>query len=314
LAEVLRNSVRAQSDRLSDARARNEAGFARPLDVAQIEAQVSRTRAQLIVAERQQDVARGALALLTNADVRTSPLTDGFNVPLPVPLRETMEEIAQSSRQDVQAARSEAEAARLIVDAEIGAYFPSIAVNLDYFLESGPEPSPADIASLFQLRLPLFSAGNIESRVRGAWSVFRESVLVYRLRARQVTNDINTAHVRLLASARLVDELRTQVRVARDSLTLAEAAYQAGLGTNLERIVAQDQLLSAELEEVSATFTVKTSYLELLRAAGLLSRDLINVELPLAAPQPVADSPFLDRHSGTPVNVIPGTGAKEATP
>lgn len=300
LAAVLRNSVRAQIDRLSDAKARNEAGFTRPLDVAQIEAQVSRTRAQLIAADRQQEVSRSALTLLTNADLRASPLTDEFDIPDPPPAMQDLLALARIHRQDVLAARSNADAARSTVDAEIGAYAPSIGVNLDYFLINAPERSAADLGALFQLRLPIFSAGNIEARVRAAWSAFRETVLTYRLRERQAASDVEAAHVRLLASIRLVEELRTQVRVARDSLTLAEAAYQAGLGTNLERIVAQDQLLAAELEEVSATFTVKTSYLELLRAAGLLSHDLISTPLPEAPAYAVPDSPFLDRRTGTP--------------
>lgn len=136
---------------------------------------------------------------------------------------------------------------------------------------------------------------------------------MYRLRLREAVNDVTTSHVRLTASARLVEELGTQVRVAHDSLALAEAAYQAGLGTNLERIVAQDQLLSAELEEVSASFTVKTSYLELLRAAGYLSHTMISAPLPEVITSPALDSPFLDRRTGTPMELSVLEAAEGAT-
>lgn len=297
LSLVLENSERAQSARLSDARARNEAGFTRSLDVAQIDAQVSRTRAQLIVARRQAGEARSLLTLLTNAETGSSTLADGYVAPMPPPSIETMHAIAGANRQDVQAARAEADAARQLVDAAMGEYAPSLTINLEYFLLRSPSPDLASIVSVLELRVPIFSAGRIEAQVRGAWSVFRERVLEYRARRREARRDVETAHLRLLAAVNLASELQTQVRVAAEAFELAEATYQAGLGTNLERIVAQDQLLAAELEAVSAEFDTKTAYLELLRASGVLSSELTGAPLPDGEPLPEPDSPVLDRGS-----------------
>lgn len=297
LALVLENSERAQSARLSDARARNEAGFTRSLDVAQIEAQLSRTSAQLIVARRQAGEARSLLTLLTNADTGSSTLADGYAVPMPPPSIENMYALADTNRQDVQAARAAADAARELVDAAIGEYAPSLTINLDYFLLRSPSPDLASIVSVLELRVPIFSAGRIEAQVRGAWSVFRERVLDYRARRREARRDVQTAHLRLLAAINLASELQTQVRVAAQAVELAEATYRAGLGTNLERIVAQDQLLAAELEAVSAEFDTKTAHLELLRASGVLSAQLTGTPLPEGEPRAEPDSPFLDRAS-----------------
>ncbi|HYF14770.1 MAG TPA: TolC family protein [Phycisphaerales bacterium] len=298
LADVLTNSVRAQEERLADARGRNEVGFARPLDVAQIEAQVSRTRARLIDARRQAGEARSTLALLVNARVTGSALTDEFESPGAAPSVDDAFALARAHRQDVLSARAEAEAARALVDAAIGEYEPAITLNLDFFLVRAPDDAPASIASLLGVRAPVFSGGRIAADVRGAWSRFRESVLVYRARAREVARDVETAHLRFAASLELSAELAAQVRVAAQAVELAEAAYGAGLGTNLERVVAQDQLLAAELEAVSAAYDAKTAYLELLRACGLLGRDMIGARLPPPpAALPVPDSPFLNRSS-----------------
>lgn len=307
LTLVLENSERAQSARLSDARARNDAGFTRSLDVAQIDAQVSRTRAQLIVARRQAGEARSLLTLLTNAETRSSPLTDDYTVPMPPPDVERMYALAGVHRQDVQAARAEADAARQLVDAAIGEYAPTLTIDLDYFLLRSPSLDLTSVASLIQLRLPIFSAGRIEAQVRGAWSVFRERVLEYRARRREARRDVETAHLRLLAAVSLSGELRTQVRVAAEALEQAEATYQAGLGTNLERVVAQDQLLAAELESVSAEFDTKTAYLELLRASGLLGSELTGAPLPETSPSDEPTSPFLDR--GSAPHAVPNSPA-----
>lgn len=301
--EVLERSLQTQLERLADARARNEAGFTRPLDVAQIEAQVSRTRAQLIQANQSEGVARAGLALVTNASVAAASLTDGFE---PSDDDQDYHGLSRRYRQDVLAAWADADAARLVVDAAIGQHAPSIAINLDYFLARTPDDSLPALASLVAVRVPIFSAGAIEAGVRSAWSVFRERVLAYRLRSREATRDVDVALHRLVASRGLVQELSTQVRVAQSAVELAEAAYAAGLGTNLERVVAQDDLLNAELQRVVAEFDLKIASLELQRACGLLSHHALASPLPALPPEDrhVPDSPVLDRPqlSETPPN------------
>lgn len=297
LVGVLESSVRAQTERLSDVEARNQVGFARPLDVSQVQAQVSRTRSQLIEARRQVSEARATLALLTNADVRQAVLSDGFDAGESGGSLEEMVWIALATRQDLVVARNEADAARRLVDRAIGQYYPTIGINLNYFLVRAPDDALASATSLIDIRLPLLSAGRIQADVREAWSIFRERVLEYRLRAREARRDVEVAWARLQASHAAADEFRTQVTVARDTLVLAEASYQAGLGTNLERVAAQDELLAAELDATSEEFITKTSRLSLLRAMGLLSADLIGtnpVGATVGTDGPVPDSPFVD--------------------
>jgi outer membrane protein TolC len=303
LVQVLVSSVEAQMERLRDARARNEVGFARPLDVAQIEAQVSRTRALLISAQGQAREARATLALLTGADVTGSALVDGYTPPPDLPELHTLDALAQQYRQDVVAARDDATAARLLVDAAISQFAPAVGVNLDYFLARGPDDSASSIASLISVRVPIFSAGRIEAEVRSSWSVFRERVLDYRLRVREVRRDVEAARSQVVSSRARVEELRTQIGAARQALALAEASYEAGLGTNLERVTAQDDLLNAELQAVSEEFIAKGAYLALKRACGLLSADMIATALPQPDEREAAapDSPLLDRAAPPPV-------------
>jgi outer membrane protein len=297
LAAVLQTAVLTQEERLRDARARNEVGFTRPLDVGQIEAQVSRTRAQLISAQRQARDARSTLSLLANADASRSGLIDGFAVPDSSPTIDDLLLLVSRHRQDILSARNEANAARSFVDAAIGQYAPSITLNLDYFLARSPDDSAAVIASLIQVRFPLFSAGRIEADIRSSWSVFRQTVLDYRLRLREARADAQIALSQLDASRDRARELKTLVDAARQTVALAEASYEAGLGTNLERVTAQDELLAAELEAVNEEFTTKITYLSLLRACGLLSHRTISTPLPEARPEELIppDAPLIDR-------------------
>jgi hypothetical protein len=132
------------------------------------------------------------------------------------------------------------------------------------------------------------------------------AVLAYRLRSREATRDVDVALHRLVASRGLVQELSTQVRVAQSAVELAEAAYAAGLGTNLERVVAQDDLLNAELQRVVAEFDLKIASLELQRACGASESSRVGVAAASSSTRGQArpDSPVLDRPqlSETPPN------------
>jgi outer membrane protein len=295
LVEVLESSVRVQEERLRDIRGRQTVGFARPLDVAQIESQASATRVTLLDAQNAVVTARAALAFLTGVPVNGVTLTDGFDAAAAPPDAESVLPVAWRWRQDLLAVRSLADAARVRVDARLGAYFPSIRLNLDYFLVRDTSPDDLDLSSLISINLPIFSAGRLEADLREAWSLFRQRVLEHALLRRQVRRDVETAVADLATSHRRLDELSTQVRSASEALRQAEAAYGAGLGTNLERIAAQDQLLSAQLQQASERFVLKVASLTLLRACGRLTGDLTLALVPAPEPEELTSpqSPFI---------------------
>ena len=66
-------------------------------------------------------------------------------------------------------------------------------------------------------------------------------------------------------------ELQVSRDAAREALRQAEGNYNAGRATNLERLVAQDQVLSAELELATATNEQKLFYLNLQRVLGRIA-------------------------------------------
>lgn len=294
LADVLRNSLAVQEERVRDALARQEAGIARPLDVYQSEAQASQTRVQLLDAVNDARAGRAALAFLTGAPAEGSPLADGLELPPDMPSEEALLALAIARRQDLIAAEAAARAARFEVDEAIGEYYPSVTVNLEYFLTRDASPTDRDWTGLLQLNLPIFSGGRIDADVRAAWSRFRQAVLSYSLTRRQIRQEIDIAHGDLAASAARIEELRHQVRAAAEALRQAEASYEAGLGTNLERISAQDQLLTAQLQLAAEEYNQKVLYLAALRAAGGLTEGVTGFVVP--APPPPAEppaSPFL---------------------
>lgn len=295
LVEVLRSSERVQEERLRDANARQEVGFVRPLDVAQIEAQRADTRVQRLDAQSAATQARSALVLLTGAAVERAPLSDGFEPDAATPTLEAFIETARRHRQDVQSAVEATVAARIRVDEALGRYFPTIALNLEWFLQRDSSPTSLDLLGLISISTPLFRGGELQADLREAWSVFREAVLRHQLTRRQARSDVERAFDRFTSSNARITELSAQVRASEASLRQAEASYSAGLATNLERISAQDQLLTAQLRAATESFERKLAYLGLLRACGRLSADLAGAKVEEPVDREPPASPFIQR-------------------
>jgi outer membrane protein len=268
--EVLENSLRVQLERVTEARVRLDAGIIGPLDVSQTEAQAASTTAELIEARARVDTTRSLLSVLTAAAMHERALVDELSVPTALPDLDGAIVAAESHRQDLAAAARRIEAAGHRVRSAYGQYFPSVTLNLQYFLQRESDPTNLHWSSLIQASLPLFSAGLIEADVREALSLLRQSKLEYARTRREVQRDVEVALANLHASFDRVGQRRVQAKSAGDALEQAEGLYHAGLATNLERLVAQDRLLTAQLELVNAELDTKIFYLDLRRTTGTL--------------------------------------------
>lgn len=276
-AEVLRNSLAVQEARVRDIRGRQVAGLARPLDVAQTQAQASATRVSLISATSDVANERSALRFLTNAEVAGSPLTDEFAVPEQVPPVAELKQLADQNRPDLVAAERSVSAARQGVSAAVGQWYPSLSLQFDYFLVRDNGSGDRGWLNVLRANLPIFAAGRIHADVREAWSIYRQALFNQSLVQRSAERDVETAAQNLATSRDRISELRVQVTAANEAFRQADQSYNVGLATNLERLTAQDQLLTAELQLAQEEYDAKVLYLELLRATGRL-RYTINPE------------------------------------
>ena len=287
---VLENSITVQQERLRDTRGRQSAGVARPLDVAQTEAQFAATRVQLIEAQRQVSDGRSLLAYLINAhEIEAVPFSDGYTPGEALSPVATLLETARRHRSELTAADRAIDAAERAVRAAIGRYYPSLTLDLSVFLYRESIPTERTWESLLELSFPIFSGGTIDADVREAWSFFREAQLVARQSRRRVTREVEQGYRDVEASRDRLAELRVQLDAATESFRQAEAVYQAGRGTNLERVTAQDAELQAELGLVTEAINGKLLRLSLLRSTGVLREALLEPgpsTMPTTAPSP----------------------------
>jgi outer membrane protein TolC len=271
---VLEQSVRVQQQRVSDMDVQRRAGVARPVDVAQSKAQLAGTRSNLIQARNDVRNGRAMLAQLMGVPAVDAPLVDQFQIPKVRRSVKQLLALAEAHRQDLRAAGMQIRAAAERLEAAWGGYFPSISLNLTRYLERESFPDDVDWTGLIQVNLPIFSAGLVHADVRTAYSRLRQARLAESGLQRTVLRELRVATEDLRSDQQQIEQLGIRVAAAREAMRQADAAYSAGLGTNLERLVAQDQLLSAELALTEKQFNHIVDYLRLVRAVGLLDMKL----------------------------------------
>ena len=272
--KVLQHAINVNEQRLSDVRVKEKVGVARPMDVSLAGAQLAATRNRMIQAQDDVKNGRAMLAFLIGAPAVNGPLLNGLEVPDAAWNMASLRERADSHRQDLIAAHERVHVAAVALEAAWGEYFPSVSLNLTSYLSRESFPSDVDWTSMIKVNIPIFSAGLIHADVRTAYSRLRQARLAEMYIERQVSKDLQVALENLQGDEQQIDQLGIQVQAAQDGLKQADAAFNTGLGTNLERLMAQDGLLSAELALSTATYNRSVDYLRLLRVTGALNPDL----------------------------------------
>lgn len=268
-ATTFETSLKVKAEKVRDQEARRRLGAVRPLDVAQSQADFASTQVSLIQAQTDAYNARSALARLMGVPSVDGTLTDDFVPPTKIESLDDWRRAGNAQRNDLRAARSATAASRLKVEAAIREYLPTVTINFDYFLYNDPRSGTLWTNGV-SAHVPIFSALTIEADIRSAWSQYRQAGLLESQTARQVRDDINENYRTFLSSRQQVERLTVEVAAAQNAYDLAERAYQLGSDSNLDRLTQQDALLTAQLNLLSEEFSVKSSYLGLLRASGKL--------------------------------------------
>ena len=272
-AEVYENSVKVKTEKVRDQQERLGLGKGRALDLAQSQAELAGTRVTLTQTRTNAANARSALARLMGVRAVSGPLVDGLALPTDIPGLELWQTRGEASRSDLRGAVLARAVARANLDAAILQYYPSFTVNFSYLLHSDPT-SMQSWTNVLSANLPLFSALAIEADVRKSRSYCRQAELVESQTRRQVVDEVNQNYQNLRSSQQNIADLKIQVEAAQRAADLAEQAYELGSVANLDRLIQQDNLLTAQVNLLSQQLGEKQYYLALLRSAGEMATAL----------------------------------------
>jgi NodT family efflux transporter outer membrane factor (OMF) lipoprotein len=275
LADVAQRTEAQRQRILEITRQRVRSGIDTNVELREASGAVPQAYVELLQAQAAAELDSHQLAALSGegaeayARVLRPTLDPSAVLPLPAALPADL----LGRRPDVLAARDRIEGARAARAAAKAAFYPDI--NLIAFAGS----SAVGLGNLFMansavygvgpaIHLPVFDAGRLRARYRGAAAEIDDAVAAYNqsvLQAVRETSDQLT----------LVDTLNAQIAQQQRSLDDAEAAYQlaeeryrAGLSNYLTVLTTESAVLSARREHVGLISDQAIARVNLLLAVG----------------------------------------------
>jgi outer membrane protein len=279
---LARNNVRVISEQVRAARDRFEVGEVTRTDVSQAEARLAASRSNLAAAV-------GSLARSRQAYLAAiGDLPEDLASPPPIPQLPESEDaalaLAFAEHPDLVQARFSARSAEYTVKSAVGAGLPQVDLNgsLSYSnsgvsLDGGESNSAAVSLSA---SVPLWTGGAISSGVRQAQASLAQ-------RTSQVHELARLIGQRTSVSWSSLDVARASIRARRQQITAAQVAFdgvkeEATLGarTTLDVLDAEQELVSARAELVSAKRDEYVAAYTLLAAVGKLTVMHLGLDVP----------------------------------
>lgn len=292
--ELQQNSVRLLGQELQAAQDRFDVGEITVTDVAQANAQLAASRASLSAAEGDLQVAYEDYAAATGAKPK------GLSAPPPLPKLPASLAAAQSSAQKshpsiLQASRMVA-ASELGVAAAVAERNPTISGTL-----SGQANKYGDsqMALGLQMSQTIYSGGRLSSFHRRAMAARDQARATLLNVSRQVDQAVGIAWAN-------IDVAGAQIRAIDQQISAAQQAYdgvreEATLGarTTLDVLDAEQSLLEARADKITAEANLQLAHYQLLSAMGVLTVKDLNLGIPTYDPSAyynaVRDAPYTSR-------------------
>ncbi|GAA4341038.1 efflux transporter outer membrane subunit [Variovorax defluvii] len=249
--DVLSRSIALQRRALELVSARHELGAVSGLDVAQQQALLDSTLAQVDVVRRQRAQYEHAIATLTGTPAPSFTLAPDLRpiTPPPIPLGVPSEVLER--RPDVAAAERAMAAANAQIGVARAAFYPSVMLAPVIGVDSRMIESLFDAPSLLwsvgvSATQVLFDGGRIRANVDFAQAGHAASVASYRRVVLTAMQEAEDGISGLAALDRAVSQSQAAVASARRVLDMATARYEGGASTYLDVISAQQSLLTVE--------------------------------------------------------------------
>jgi outer membrane protein len=273
IVRLRESNVDVLSRELKAARDRFAVGEVTRTDVAQAEASRANAVSQLDLAKSNLQTSRAAFERATgHAPVRVSePRPMDKRLP-----RSLDEAISISSKENpaVVGALYREQSARSTVDKIWGELLPSAQVDARYTKRLDPSPvtNSSDTATVVgTLTVPLYSGGEIQARVRGAKQTHLARIQEIEQNRTEVRALVVQAWSQLLASRAQVTSGNVQVQSNRTALTGVREEEKVGQRTLLDVLNAEQALLNAQVDLVTAQRNVVVFSYTVLQNIGRLN-------------------------------------------
>jgi outer membrane protein TolC len=264
---------------LEAARRRRESGLATVADVYRAETQVAQSQLALTRSRGEFDKARGQLAtavgLPIHSTIRVQTLVAPPQIQEIVGAVGDYLEKAKSSRPDLIAAEAQARAARASANAAAKAGLPTIEISgnsalTEYTSNWHPDrPSTRAHTWTLNLRIPIFSGFRDTYAARQAEAQAAQAEAARDVLFRQSQLEVWQAYYDLRTVTTGIASTEAQVKSAEQTAQATLARYQAGFGSILDLITAQQDEATARTQRVQSYLDWFTTLARLHYSIGM---------------------------------------------
>jgi NodT family efflux transporter outer membrane factor (OMF) lipoprotein len=273
---IVEHSLETQRDLLALTRDRRNAGLTTDLDVANAEAEVSSTEAELPLLERQitDDVNQLSQLMAREPDALRTELGAAVPVP-PVPPVVPIGLPADLARRRPDIRRSEASlhAATARIGVAVADLFPRLTLTGAGGWQSQGLSRLIEVASRFgsigpSIELPIFEGGRQQATIRLENVRAQEAGIDYARAVLGALHEVENALAAYGADQTRRVSLQAAVVASRDALTLARQRYESGITSFIDVLTADRTLEQNELALADTTTAVSTDLVLLYKTLG----------------------------------------------
>lgn len=318
--DLNQNSVRVISEESRAAQDRFDVGEVTRTDVSLAEARLAATRAGLAAAEGQLAAAREAYKAATGkAPGKLSA------PPKPPKLPKSLDEakaIALRTHPAIRQAQREAAAAELRVAAAAAERRPTITGNAGVSLSDTHSTNPMTNENTtvgaqvgIELSQTIYSGGRLSAGHRKAMAG-RDATRAGLSRVGvQVTQQVGTAWANIDVARASIGAIDEQIQAARAAYDGVREEASLGARTTLDVLDAEQSLLNAQADRISAEANLQLAYYSLLSAMGLLTAENLKLGIPTYDPSAyynaVKDAPYTSTQGKSLDRVLRAIGKGE---
>jgi NodT family efflux transporter outer membrane factor (OMF) lipoprotein len=274
--QIVRENLGTAQESLRLTQERAAGGLTTDLDVANAQAQVNSTAAQIPALEQQEAQIINALSLLLGQAPRTLQAELAKPKPIPpvppkVPIGLPSELVRR--RPDIRAAEAQLHAATADIGVAVASFFPAVSLSGSFGFQA------LTLAKTFSwdarqygigptISLPIFQGGRLTATLDLRKQQQKEAAITYQRTVLQALHDVDNALIAYQTEQRRRDQLRQEVAASRRALDLARQRYTQGIATFLDVLDAERTVLAAEQQLNDSTTTVSTNLVALYKALG----------------------------------------------
>lgn len=292
--ELQQNSVRLLEQELQAAEDRFEVGEITVTDVAQANAQLAASRAALAAAQGDLEIARESYAAATGARPK------GLSAAPPLPKRPASQEAARKAAQKnhpsiLQASR-EVAASELAVVAAAAERNPTFSGTASAQIDKEDDKQ---LAVGFELSQRIYSGGRLSAQHRKAMANRDAARSALLNTSRAVNEAVGNAWANIDVARAQIGSMDEQIAAAQQAYDGVREEATLGARTTLDVLDAEQSLLEARADKITAEANLQLAHYQLLAAMGVLTVKDLQLGIPTYDPSAyynaVRDAPYTSR-------------------